>query len=55
MQQLHPFCRSFLRPNFSLTEEEAYIALKRQNRRRRLPMKQLAEAIILSAEGWAFG
>jgi signal transduction protein with GAF and PtsI domain len=42
--------KGILQRDLSLTEEEAYIALQRQSRQRRLPMKQLAEAIILSAE-----
>jgi signal transduction protein with GAF and PtsI domain len=42
--------KGILQRDLSLSEEQAYIALQRQSRQRRLPMKQLAEAIILSAE-----
>jgi signal transduction protein with GAF and PtsI domain len=42
--------KGILQRDLSLSEEEAYVALQRQSRQRRLPMKQLAEAIILSAE-----
>jgi uroporphyrinogen-III synthase len=41
--------KGILQRDLSLSEEEAYVALQRQSRQRRLPMKQLAEAIILSA------
>jgi signal transduction protein with GAF and PtsI domain len=42
--------KGILQRDLFLSEEEAYVALQRQSRQRRLPMKQLAEAIILSAE-----
>jgi len=33
-----------------MTEEEAYLSLQRQSRQRRKPMKEIAEAIVLSEE-----
>jgi uroporphyrinogen-III synthase len=33
-----------------LTEEEAYLRLRNESRRLRRPMKELAEAVILSEE-----
>jgi len=42
--------KGILQRDLSLSEEEAYIALQRQSRQPRLPMKQRTEAIILSAE-----
>jgi signal transduction protein with GAF and PtsI domain len=42
--------KGILQRDLSLTEEEAYMALQRQSRQRRLPMKHVAEAIILSSE-----
>jgi uroporphyrinogen-III synthase len=33
-----------------LNEEQAYLALQRQSRQKRRPMKEIAEAIVLSDE-----
>jgi uroporphyrinogen-III synthase len=42
--------KGILQRELALTEEEAYLALQRQSRQRRMSMKQVAEAIILSSE-----
>jgi signal transduction protein with GAF and PtsI domain len=42
--------KGILQRDLSLSEEEAYLTLQRQSRQRRLSMKQIAEAIILSSE-----
>jgi signal transduction protein with GAF and PtsI domain len=42
--------KGILQRELALTEEQAYLALQRQSRQRRLSMKQVAEAIILSSE-----
>jgi signal transduction protein with GAF and PtsI domain len=42
--------KGILQRELSLSEEEAYSTLQRQSRQRRMPMKQIAEAIVLSAE-----
>jgi uroporphyrinogen-III synthase len=42
--------KGILQTELSLSEEEAYLTLQRQSRQRRLSMKQIAEAIVLSAE-----
>jgi uroporphyrinogen-III synthase len=39
-----------LQRDLGLTEEEAYLALKRQSRQKRRPMKEIAQAIVLSDE-----
>jgi AmiR/NasT family two-component response regulator len=50
IRKLMERAKGILQRDFSLNKEEAYMALQRQGRQRRLPMKQVAEAIILSAE-----
>ncbi|MBI1354453.1 MAG: GAF domain-containing protein [Acidobacteria bacterium] len=40
--------KGLLQRDMGLTEEEAYLTLQRQARQRRLTMKQVAEAIVLS-------
>ena len=40
--------KGLLQKEMGLTEEEAYLTLQRQARQRRLTMKQVAEAIVLS-------
>jgi len=42
--------KGILQNRHSLTEEEAYLRLRNESRRLRRPMKELAEAIILSEE-----
>jgi uroporphyrinogen-III synthase len=42
--------KGILQLRHGLTEEEAYLKLRDQSRRLRRPMKELAEAIILSEE-----
>src|SRR3984893_15701025 len=42
--------KGILQRELSLSEEEAYSTLQRQSRQRRMSMKQIAEAIVLSAE-----
>jgi len=42
--------KGILQRRYSLTEEDAYLRLRNQSRRLRRPMKDLAEAIILSEE-----
>jgi len=42
--------KGILQRDLALNEEEAYLTLQRQSRQRRLSMKQIAEAIILSSE-----
>ena len=42
--------KGILQQRHGLTEEEAYLKLRDQSRRLRRPMKELAEAIILSEE-----
>ncbi len=42
--------KGLLQRDLGLTEEEAYLALQRQSRQRRRTMKEVAEAIVLSAE-----
>ena len=42
--------KGILQHRFSLTEEEAYLRLRNESRRHRKPMKELAEAIILTEE-----
>jgi len=43
-------CKGILQRDLGLTEEEAYLALQRQSRQKRRPMKEIAQAIILSDE-----
>ncbi|MGA9528558.1 MAG: ANTAR domain-containing protein [Terriglobales bacterium] len=40
--------KGILQRELGMTEEQAYLALQRQSRQRRKPMKDIAEAIILS-------
>ena len=40
--------KGILQSRHNLTEEEAYLTLQRQSRQRRKPMKEIAEAILLS-------
>ena len=42
--------KGILQSRFTLTEEEAYLRLRNESRRLRRPMKDLADAIILSEE-----
>jgi GAF domain-containing protein len=42
--------KGILQRDLGLSEHEAYLALQRQSREKRRPMKELAEAIILSDE-----
>jgi transcriptional regulator with GAF, ATPase, and Fis domain len=42
--------KGILQRDLGLSEQEAYLALQRQSRQKRRPMKELAEAIILSDE-----
>lgn len=42
--------KGLLQRELGLTEEQAYLALQRQSRQKRKPMKEIAEAIILSEE-----
>jgi signal transduction protein with GAF and PtsI domain len=40
--------KGILQRDLGLTEEQAYLALQRQSRQKRKPMKEIAEAIVLS-------
>jgi uroporphyrinogen-III synthase len=40
--------KGILQRDLGLTEEQAYLALQRQSRQKRRPMKEIAEAIVLS-------
>ena len=42
--------KGILQRDFKLSEEKAYLTLQRQSRQRRKPMKEIAEAIVLSEE-----
>src|SRR5207237_4904386 len=42
--------KGILQQRYSLTEEEAYLRLRNESRRLRRPMRDLAEAIILSED-----
>ncbi|HUK26329.1 MAG TPA: GAF domain-containing protein [Terriglobales bacterium] len=42
--------KGILQRDLRLTEEQAYLALQRQSRQKRRPMKEVAEAIVLSDE-----
>ena len=42
--------KGILQFKFSLTEEEAYLRLRNESRRLRRPMRDLAEAIILTED-----
>lgn len=42
--------KGILQRELGLSEEQAYLALQQQSRQKRRPMKEIAEAIILSAE-----
>jgi len=42
--------KGILQRDLNLNEEQAYLALQRQSRQKRKPMKEIAEAIILSDE-----
>jgi uroporphyrinogen-III synthase len=42
--------KGILQRDFGMSEEQAYLALQRQSRQKRKPMKELAEAIVLSDE-----
>jgi signal transduction protein with GAF and PtsI domain len=42
--------KGILQRELALTEEQAYLALQRQSRQKRRPMKEIAEAIVLSEE-----
>ena len=40
--------KGILQRDLGLTEEQAYLKLQQESRRRRIPMKQVAEAVVLS-------
>lgn len=40
--------KGILQRDLGITEENAYLMLQRESRRRRIPMKQVAEAVVLS-------
>jgi signal transduction protein with GAF and PtsI domain len=42
--------KGILQRDLGMTEEQAYLALQRQSRQKRRPMKEIAEAIVLSEE-----
>jgi signal transduction protein with GAF and PtsI domain len=42
--------KGILQRELALTEEQAYLALQRQSRQKRKPMKEIAEAIVLSED-----
>jgi len=42
--------KGILQRELGVTEEQAYLTLRRQSRQRRKPMKEVAEAIVLSEE-----
>jgi len=42
--------KGILQRDLGLNEEQAYLTLQRQSRQKRKPMKEIAEAIILSDE-----
>jgi signal transduction protein with GAF and PtsI domain len=42
--------KGILQRDFGLTEEQAYLTLQRQSRQKRKPMKEIAQAIVLSDE-----
>jgi signal transduction protein with GAF and PtsI domain len=42
--------KGILQRELGLTEEQAYLALQRQSRQKRRPMKEISEAIVLSEE-----
>src|SRR3984957_4585894 len=42
--------KGILQRDLGLTEEQAYLTLQRQSRQKRKPMKEIAEAIVLSDE-----
>ena len=42
--------KGILQRDLGLNEEQAYLALQRQSRQKRIAMKEIAEAIVLSDE-----
>jgi uroporphyrinogen-III synthase len=42
--------KGILQRDLGLSEEQAYLALQKQSRQKRKPMKEIAEAIILGEE-----
>jgi uroporphyrinogen-III synthase len=42
--------KGILQRELGLNEEQAYLALQRQSRQKRIAMKEIAEAIVLSEE-----
>jgi uroporphyrinogen-III synthase len=42
--------KGILQRDLGLSEEQAYLTLQRQSRQKRKPMKEIAEAIVLSEE-----
>lgn len=40
--------KGILQRDMGLTEEQAYVTLQQESRRRRITMKQVAEAVVLS-------
>jgi uroporphyrinogen-III synthase len=42
--------KGILQRDLGLSEEQAYLALQRQSRQKRKPMKEIADAIVLSEE-----
>jgi uroporphyrinogen-III synthase len=42
--------KGILQRDLGMSEEQAYLTLQRQSRQKRKPMKEIAEAIVLSEE-----
>ena len=42
--------KGILQRDLGITEEQAYLRLQQESRRRRIPMKQIAEAVVLSED-----
>jgi uroporphyrinogen-III synthase len=42
--------KGILQRELHISEEEAYLSLRKQSRQRRMPMKEIAAAIVLSDE-----
>ena len=40
--------KGILQRDLSMTEEQSYLKLQQESRRRRIPMKQVAQAVLLS-------
>jgi uroporphyrinogen-III synthase len=50
LRKLMERAKGILQRDLNLDEENAYLALQRQSRQRRRPLREIAEAIILSDE-----